>query len=293
MARYDRTFLVPYFRDICSLYYARKKLTRLIDRCNDDARNAPARLCSGVPEPKYEIEEASGSWAIGGGCLLSLIGLIMVPIAILDSMVYINGMSPMYPLAMVIIGIVIVIFTKVNRNDTINQIRAGNEAKRQQYLDDVETAKKAAEPEVARFHEQRDIYLAECSKVESLLTEAYQADIIPNSYRDEYAAVYFYDWFHNSQSDDLEMALDIYTRSHDWEKLDQIIRDESETLIRDRIEIAMEHMEMEQSEQYHVQLIDRLGQMQIGEEEQNAYQKMIYANAAVDAYFAEAEYLKQ
>lgn len=80
MARYDRAFLVPYLRDICSLHMAKRKLDTMIwkskkeiERINNEAKNS-------ITPPSYE-KYAGGQGDLtgtGSGCLgacLCLLGL--------------------------------------------------------------------------------------------------------------------------------------------------------------------------------------------------------------------------
>lgn len=141
--------------------------------------------------------------------------------------------------------------------------------------------------------EQRIQYLAnECGKIDKLLTQNYSLNVIPGWYRDMYAAVYLYDWFSNSYSDDLDMALNTFVLEQIKEKLDIIIRNQSEELLNQRIIIANQNESMRQAGQHHAELMNKLNQMHAAGEERKTYLEMIERNTAIDAYFSMATYLR-
>lgn len=293
MARYSRTFLVSYLRDICSLYYTKQKLTSLIEKCNQEAEQIPLRARNSVVKPHYENEASvSFPWQGGCGCAMAVLCLIWIPIAIIDSAIYINGTSPAIPFTMMIAGICVFYYFRSIRKDKVNQIREANEAKLKQYEVDMWVAAEATKPDVDKICAKRDFYAAECEKVDELLKKAYQANIIPGRYREMYAAVYLYDWFSNGLSDDLDMALNTFVLEVIKDKLDIIIKNQAEELINQRIMIANQQKSMEQQERHHRELMGKLDEIQTTEEERNSYLQMINANTATSAFYAQATYLR-
>ena len=297
MASYNRAFLVPYLQDICSLYYAQRKLEALMDHCDRQAEQILMQARDNVEKPEFQkTMDDSFPWVGGCGCLIAVMSLIWIPIAVIDSMVYVNGTPPVIPLFTMLIGLAIFIGVlkshRTRKAEEEQRAREINEIMQEQYLFELSEAEKAVKSQIDKIYEQRDFYERQYHEVDDLLTKAYQADIIPTWYRDMYPAVYLYDWFKHSRSDNLDMALNTLVLEQIKDKLDIIIQNQMEQLINQRIMIANQNKAMEQAERHHVALMSKLDEMQALEEERNTYLSMIETNTAVDSFFSMATYLK-
>jgi len=295
MARYDRDFLVPYLRDICSLHMAKAKLDRMIwdsereiERLNTNAQNS-------IAPPDYEVYAGgqgdltgTGTGCIGGIlCLFALFGLFG---AMFSGGSATTGLGLMLAFAIPGIAIAFWSFGSVDRKNAA--IQKHNDELEQDYLLQQVAAMTLVQPQVKQIEQRIQYLINECDKIDELLAQNYSLNIIPGWYRDMYPAVYLYDWFRNSRADDMDMALNTFVLEQIKEKLDIIIRNQSEELLNQRIIIANQNQSMRQAEQHHAELMNKLNRMQAADEERNTYLRMIETNTAVDAYFSVANYLK-
>ena len=108
-----------------------------------------------------------------------------------------------------------------------------------------------------------------------------------------YVAVYLYDWFSTSMADDLDMALNMYVLEEIKDRLDQIIDMLYESLVNQRMMLNNQMKTLEQQEQYHTDMIDKLNRLQLSAAEHSAYLGMIEANTSAMAYFSAAEYIRK
>lgn len=300
MARYNREFLVPYLQDICALYMADRKIQNDIYEKEDKIREYQRERFVPAPrEPNYESGSIGcfGYLALGV-CLLGVANILML---ILKPGEYDSGFTAfMYICGLIsaaLGGFFFWRFCKEARDE-----REDNDIKWEIYQEELKQYKadcKQAKEDYRRYKThipfiQKEIETLKSEKndLEKLLTKVYGANVIPSHYRNIYAAVYLYDWFSTSASDDLDHALSMFVLEEIKAKLDMIIEQQSEMIMNQRIIQAnqMKSMELQQKHNHMMRL--KLDQLQITAEEQYRYVQMIEANTAATAYFAAANYLK-
>lgn len=291
MAKYDRAFLVPYLRDICALYMAESKLDRMISNSEREISRVNAKALARLKPPAYEnyVGGPGDFTGVGTGCF----GATLCVSALLA--LFSGGTLESSVGLMVILAIpgIILAFRSFGAADRENaEIKKRNEDRERDYEIEQFAALSLVQPQVKQIQNRISHLKDERRKVNELLKKHYALNIIPKWYRDRYPAVYLYDWFSHSQSNDLDVALNTFVLEEIKDKLDIIIRNQSEEILNQRIIIANQNKSMRQAEQHHNELMNKLNRMQAADEERNTYLEMIERNTAVDAYFSMANYLK-
>lgn len=292
MARYDREFLVPYLEDVCALHLSKQKLIGMIGASNREIENIQQNALNGVEAPRLECyREDSDLDGVGMGCLGCICGLF----GFILFFACLGADSPialLLPAMFVIPAIILCVKSTNAKFDANYEIKKRNEEKELNHAIAEMAALTIVEPRVNAVKDRIKTYEAEIEKVDNLLEKLYGINVIPRWYRDLYPAVYLYDWFSNSRADDLDLALNTLVLEQIKDRLDTIIRNQSEMIINQRIMIANQRKTMEQMERHHERLMSKLKQIGASVEDQNMYLGMIEANTAASAYFAAANYLK-
>ena len=123
------------------------------------------------------------------------------------------------------------------------------------------------------------------------MRQVYSANVIPGQYRNLYAAVYLYQYFGQSQADDLDLVLNTFVLEQIKAKLDVVIQQQSEAILNQRIMLANQEKTMEAQQKHAAMLESKLSRMEASDEERNQYLSMIESNTATTAYFATAQYI--
>lgn len=171
-----------------------------------------------------------------------------------------------------------------------------------QYWKDVEQYKNykkiiAQEDEEARkkipaLERKIKFYTSEQKKISAILKDVYNANVLPLQYRDVYAAVYLYDYFSNSRSDDLDQVLNTYVLEQLKDRLDQIIENQRVSILNQRLILVNQQKALEEQRKHNAFMRSKARQFSRSVEEQNQYLRMVECNTAATAYFAAANYLK-
>lgn len=148
-----------------------------------------------------------------------------------------------------------------------------------QYGEGIEERKRVPnlEKKMARLSIERN-------KIAETLSKVYAANIIPSYYRDMYAAVYLYDFFSTSRSDDLDMALNTYVLEQTKDKLDVIIEKQHTEILNQRRILAYQQKSLEEQRAHNAYMRQKVYQIASNIEEQNQYLAMVESSAAATAY---------
>ena len=160
----------------------------------------------------------------------------------------------------------------------VNEVQKYNDIKRERARI-IDNARKEIDGKIQKVDN-------ECREIEVLINRMYQTNIIPMRYRDFYAAIYLYDWFAFGSSDDMDMALNTYVLENIKDKLDIVIRNQSQSIINQQQIIANQYRSMEQQRAYQNAMRVKMDQLQLTQEEELKYTKMIESNTAAMAYFS-------
>lgn len=285
MLKYDRAILVPYLSNIFLLHLAIKKV-------DDHCGKISYELCriNGLDNgtrPLY-IKKKPPLWAY----LLIAFGIYPI-FGILTglregfpgSLIFVLFLISAIPIAIGIGNIVSVRKNNAERYETFQRNLHNYEAKKRR----IDEERKKIGP----LENEKRKYLQEKKRIESVLGELYSANIIPSRYRDMYAAAYLYDWFSSGQSDDLDHALGMYVLEEVRARLDRVIAQQSEQLLRQNIQIGYQQKLIEQQENNSRIIQSKLDTIQATEEERLSYDKMMAGEAATVAYLAKADYIRR
>lgn len=291
MARYDREFLVPYLEDICALHLSKQRLNGMILASRDETSRINLTALRSVTAPKLEkYKTDTDGVGLGGGFVGVLCLLAVVP-SVFAALIF--------DMSILIVSLILLVIgmTMSSRyrdaKDVVNaEIKERNDEKEREHALAEMAALIAVKPQVEAVERRIKVYEEEIRKVDMLLEQLYSVNVIPRWYRDLYPAVYLYDWFSNSRADDLDMALNTLVLEQIKDRLDAIIRNQSEMIINQRIMIANQRQCMEQAERHHQMLLSKLDRIGASVEDQKMYLSMIEANTAANVYFSAANYLK-
>lgn len=289
MARYNRTFLVPYLNDICTLHLTKKKVNEKIEEERRKIERIKKNAIEKVPKPEME---KIGKDLPSIGALLLAMALIAISPAMMFMTLFEGVEYFIIGLGCLGGGYAVGICSYRNQKKENDSARKRNAERERQYQQDKDAAVKGAAPIIREVERRIEFYVYEVEQMDALLTNLYRANVIPRWYRDLYPAVYLDDWFSNSHSDDLDMALNTFVLEEIKDKLDIIIKNQGEELINQRIMIANQYKAMEQRERHHRALMSKLDEIQATNEERNSYLQMIHANTATSSFFAQASYLR-
>lgn len=268
MAKYDREFLVQYLQDIYALYLAENRIQRKQHQSEYPIERSHSDRTEQLQKPRKPTYEEPGcaTWfaAIFAGFAYFLLFL---------EIAFLKTLSTSFMLFLLFGGIVSTVFAIIGFQANWKRNEA-NEDNYQLELHDYEYA------------------LAEHQKIQALLKQAYNVNVIPGRYRDVYAIAYLYDYFSCSQETDLSMALNTYVLEQIKDRLDNLIRNQEETILTLYGIMDNQAEMMRKMEKMHQNLSRRLRGIQASTDEQNTYLNMIEANSAVTSYFSAAQYFK-
>lgn len=303
MAQYSREILVPYLQDICSLHLAERKLTNKIIHLEQTVKSLQVGKSNPLPkEPKetFAYRFVLPWLVVALASVFLLIRFVIWSLSLpsyfqwSDSWRLIFKLNHFGGIGVCIILVASGVFALVQALAAQdNNVKLEN-----QYRKDLYTYKMTEEKN--RLNRQRipdlqnDIskYTTERNKVAALLRNAYSANIIPRQYRDIYPAVYLYDWFSTSRATDLDMALNMFVLEQIKDKLDKIIRNQSEIILNQSIMMANQQQALDQQERNSYIMRSKLDRIATSNEERNMYLSMIESNTATTAYFATVDYIK-
>lgn len=309
MAKYDRNFLVPYLQDICVLQLLNKKLASEISVLNEDIRKIQAGNPMNKPEKKENLETlfvtmwGIASLALGLGSIFVYWKWVfpyqkMMKYRNLDFLSRIvGGTELLFLWAILFLGVVGFIYCIGRFWGALNDKKATDRRHKQEYQNDSETYRQyelyiaKGRMELPMLQATLQQYKDEKWKVMNLLKEAYQANVIPLQYRDIYASTYLYRYFAYSREDDLSMALNTYVLEQIKQKLDEIIANQQEMLLNQRMILAEQQKTNELQRQHTQMMRSKLNQIVASNEERNQYLNMIESNTRVTAYFLASEHI--
>lgn len=278
MAKYNRDFLVPYLQNICSLQLAKEKLDKKSRRLRDEI----FELENGQYNPKpVQDHHKLGCWFYF--CVFGAIFCFWGATTFdgsLSTLITICGVA--YLVFAIISFFYVQSFNENAETEYIEAMRRYEAKDYDNMLDSIL---------VEKFKEEKQNYESEIRKVDYLLNEVYEANVIPVQYRNLYAAVFLYEWFSTSRADDLDHALSMYVLEEIKDRLDSIIMYQAQSILYQRIMIANQYKTMDQIQNLEISMQEKLTKIMATEEEQLCYTKMIESNTAANAYFSAANYL--
>ena len=296
MARLNRDFLVPYLQDICSLHLLNYKL----DARARELGRAIWRL-ENDPKPKGPCMPSDEEIPIGSVLALIFCGgaLILDAIGIVVMLIGVGGfLGCLLALAVGFGGLILFSFA-AESYDKIQSVREKNQRAWDTYHRECDSLDKRVEQWRERRSELTPLKselagtAIEKGKVNSLLSKAYSANVIPNQYRNIYAAIYLYQWFEGSSEDDIGMALNTFVLEQVKEKLDRVIENQASIMLGQRMMLANQARSLEQQEEHNSIMRAKVDALQVSVEEQSKYIQMMESTEECSVYFADGEYIRK
>ena len=246
MARYNREFLVPYLRDVCACELLIRKLNDSI-RYNQERIQAIERknYCREPVLQYYEPESYTMDDFLGD------VGTISISVVAAVALCLFTGwFQYAWCLAVILSPIILwpalrIIEGKLDRKSCEDQYELDYQEEMQKYNASIR-AQQADAPKVAAHQEQINTLTNELRTVNSLMNDVYRANIIPSQYRNIYAAMYLYEWFDTSGSDDLDHALSMFVLEEIKERLDRVIYQQSEIILNQELTHSMLYSSLEE-----------------------------------------------
>lgn len=299
MAKFNREFLVPYLEDVCALYMADMEICAKMF----GAQKEIIVLQRGEelePPAAPEHEEYFGFLAFLGyvGIFLMCDAILIIISTIFDGW---GKVPPTFGVIMIIVDFLMGLFLLfIGKSEW--KVKKYNRELDRQYKEAVrqhqqETEKLLIRNEEARkkipdLEKQMENLSCERKRIAKTLNEVYAANIVPSHYRNMYAAVYLYDYFSTSRSNDLDMALSMFVLEQIKDKLDLIIESQHESILNQRLILATQQKSLAEQREYNTYMRRKINQIASSVEEQNQYLAMLESNSAATAYFAAANYLR-
>ncbi|MBR2047555.1 MAG: hypothetical protein IJ960_03065 [Oscillospiraceae bacterium] len=289
MSSCNREFLLPYLLNLCALHLVEEGIEGEIAAWEREKRNLNQDNLPQPPE-KPEYQKLDDGRHIARCLLCAIVTLAVVCWIILrarrlgeinwDSILMICGMWA---------ALAAMWFSALKKEHRAAQINESLEREYHQRMLEYDSLLEIAEASLQAEldYAERRIMEWELEKgvVQKLLRDAYGADVIPDPFRGLYHAVYLYDWFSTTQSDDLDDALRVYTPEESKKRLEAIIADQAEEILDLRMKLAHENPPSEG-------LLTKLLQLGKAPEERLREIQMMESNAAATAYFLSAEYVR-
>lgn len=303
----EREYLVPYLNDICALYYAEDKINHDIEKHLAEKVRLEKKGI-GLPEPKYEEPDDTLSFSV---CMLSVLMLTTICIGV--GLVNTMRVLIVFGIIVFVVGLLFLIQLGLKIVAENKEIDKRNKARKEAFEIRRDEIILERRNQIACVVAEKEKLEAELRKVRALRSKAYEANVIPSRYRDQYTAVYLYDWFSTSLSDNIEWALQMYVLEEIKSKLDTIIQNQAQMILNQRIMIANQNMMLrnqeeikenqrrsadnqrrilEQQEYYSAEAMKKLDRIAASNDERNMYLAMLGANSAIDAYFSAADFLR-
>lgn len=292
MAKYDRQFLVPYLQDVCALHMADKLLQEKVFQMQIEISNLQRGQEIKPPEaPEPEKTWSSFNLIVGGMAGILLLSPLVLMGTLLDPAATATQRKLAIVLTIMIVPMGFFLWT-ISAGQAIGATKK-NKAKEKEFKKnlffyyeakkEMEDERKAAREEISKLEQRIGALKEEREKLAILLKEAYDANVLPTGYRDIYAAVFLYDFFSSSRSDDLDLALSAYGREQVKDRLNAMISNQAESILKERVLLAKQQCTLEQ---HDTVMRKRACQVAATPEEQNQYRNMAECNAAATAYFA-------
>lgn len=304
MARFNRVFLIPYLEDVCALYMADLEICAKMVGLQNEILILQGEKDTGAPA-KPEYEECFGCFAsiIGNAGILIICLLMLGFVADMSASEDGWGSTPHSVFVFLVIvesllGLVVWrLFAKPEWKARKHNKELNLQYKKAMRQYQIERSGILAQNEKGRknisgMKKQMRKLSAERDRVAQTLSKVYAANIIPSYYRDMYAAVYLYDFFSTSRSDDLDMALNTYVLEQIKDKLDVIIEKQHSSILNQRLILANQQKSLEEQRAHNAYMRQKIYQIASSIEEQNQYLAMLESNTAATAYFAAANYLR-
>lgn len=284
MAKYDRRFLVPYLRDVCSVELLYSRTARDLASCEDMlayARKKENRKAERVEKPSL-LEKLA----------IHFIGYSIVIIFALYLNSHPSGILALLfvLVAGLIVGVSLATIWKIP-GEYSHDLR-----KYEAYLAEQATydKEKVRYRELANIQEKKITLLRKQQySVKELRQQVYSVNVIPSKYRNLHAAYYLFDFFSSCAEDDLGRVIQTMLLDDIIARLDKIIAQNEEILLNQRYQIALQENQNRMMAKNHREQMKAIARMERNQELQMDYQRMMVQNQAVTNFFLTYDFLRK
>ncbi len=324
MVIYNREFLVPYLKNLCALYFAKRKLEVELEDQQDRLNRSAER--SHIPTPTYSPKTIFSDWGAGGWlcfafCLpLSIMAINFIVSSLTGNVDWMSDIElpRLYEVVLFFLmdweeflGILLVLAIIIGSGYCLYFIAliietvASNHKNYQQYLIDCDEARNtnkdidklndihrrvryAAQEQISRLKQ-------DLTQVNRLIARAYDANIIPgpsDRYRTMYCVVHLYEFFSRGRSCDMDAALELYVLEQIKDRLDTIIRQNSDILLNQELMYANQMRSMEDRRNYQNSMLQKINRLNCSAEEANQYRRAIDSRLETLEFFARDNYIR-
>ena len=295
MANYDRNFLVPYLRDLCCTEMLVKKLEQDAQHYGSEANKYAKWANQKYEDPKrpvladYEVENQGNEEVLGVGTIVGGIFLCLSS-SILGVIVGV----PLFGW-----GVIMLLICAAEK-------KTAGEIQQKKYEEALRNYEKClarnkknreAQPQwrmsEQKWRSQESKTKKDLQKARAIKEKLYAVNIIPSRYRTIHAAYYLYDYFESGRETDLDRVIQTMLLEEIIQRMDKLISQNQEILLNQRMQIALMENQNQAIADNHREQMRRLAQMEVNQERQMDYQRMIEVNQEVTNFFLAADYLEK
>ena len=302
MANYDRRLLVPYLQDLCAVELTCAQIENDIDQCERDIhRLYNERKGKVMPRPVQPIEQKLDEFNMVGCAAPAVIGTILglLVLVLNPNKDGVLAAACDFFLLGVCGSVALLIrefykrwklkktFKEQNRNSA-----KCYEMELQEYNDNIK-ALAAFDMEIKDLQNACNEKKRKLQKATSVRNKVYSVNIIPNHYRNIYAAYYLYDFMSTSRETDLEKVIQTFVLEEIKQRLDKIIMQNNQVLINQRVQLAMQEKQNRMVAENHREEMRNIARLEANQERQLDYQNMIAANQEVTNYILAEDYFRK
>ncbi len=289
MAKFNREFLVPYLQDICTLHLARNRLQRMLQA--KEGERYRIQQGSGLQSPQYPaMVEPEGTGCLWFFFVDGVLGVLLLLLLWVNDG-FLIFMFLLCAIVATVCGLGLWSEYSGTREENgrryTNYKNELNQYNQQQQAD--ELARKSRLPGIQA---EINALLEQIQRVDTLLQQAYSANVIPGHYRNIYAAVFLYQFFSESMSDDLDQVLQMFVLEEIKDRLDRIIANQEEMILQQRFMVANQRASLEEQRRHAAKMESKMEHLALSAEEQDRYLRMIETNTATTAWLAKIDFFR-
>ena len=295
MACYNHEILVQYLRDVYSMELLRNKVqvtsNSLYQRIKKDKDGISSYQCRPLPVSK-EVQKSTPS----------VIEVLEFSVSIIGAYFF-DFVAFHIPFIGKLLGVVgfllisgLILFVLFMENDSYKSEIKRNQNNFEKEVAEYEALQQRAAQCQADLDQITPIYnstQAQLQEIQQNLTDAYSVNIIPNRYRTIYYAYYLYDYFSSCQETDLDRIIQTMLLDQIIAKLNQIIAQQTETILNQRMILAKQDAQMEALQENHNAHLRSLAQIEQNQALQTNYLDMLDTNTRITNFFVTADYINK
>lgn len=301
MADYDRRILVPYLWDVCSAEMLCSKTARELSECRRTIDEMHSQIDQKISMPVPPAPDPFHYRNIDEEDRIQVFSVFAIGLFAVGFLTFLfTGMEGIW------VELPILAISALNGYLALSEKKRTDHNRWARYQSNVESYEENVKRYESMVRHQNELrrqlpqwtqyehgLAARLRQEEKLREHIYSVNVIPARYRNIYAAYYLYDYFRTSGETDLDRIIQTLLLDEIKQRLDQIIVQNEEIMLNQRIQIALQEQQDREATENHRQEMKRLASMERNQELQMDYQRMIEQNQEVTNFFLAADYLRQ